>query len=139
MVVLAAAGLCISSYLAAYQVGALAGVWDPLFGSGSVLVLHSWLSRALPVPDAALGAIGYLLDLILTSVGGEDRWRTLPLLVVVLGVVATGMALVSVALVIFQAFALRSFCTLCLVSAGLSLVIWPMVWEEVAAALAIGS
>ncbi len=137
ILVLAATGLAIATYLTTYQLGMIATVWDPIFGAGSVRVLHSSLSRALPVPDASLGAVGYLFDLVLTGIGGEDRWRSRPVVVVGLGVVATGMALASIGLIIFQALVVRAFCTLCLGSAGLSVVIWPLAWEEVAAALAI--
>ncbi|MGE5360168.1 MAG: vitamin K epoxide reductase family protein [Bacteroidales bacterium] len=135
ILVLAVVGLIVSSYLTSYQLGLLRTVWDPLFGSvSSAHVLHSPLSRMLPVPDAGLGALGYLVDLILTSVGGEERWRTRPAVVLLLGVVVAGMALVSLGLVCYQAFFARTFCTLCLVSAAASLVILPLAWEEVAAA-----
>ncbi len=139
VLLLAGSGLTIAGYLTAYQVGMFSTVWDPIFGAGSGRVLHSWLSRILPVPDASLGAAGYLLDLLLTSVGGEDRWRTMPLLVVALGLVASGMALVGIGLIIFQAFILNAFCTLCLASAAVSLAIWPLVWDEAAAALLVGA
>jgi uncharacterized membrane protein len=135
VLVLAAAGLAIASYLTAFQLGIVATMWDPIFDGGSVHVLRSWLSRMLPVPDASLGALGYVADLVLTSIGGEDRWRTFPFVVLVLGVVVTGMAAVSILLVIFQAFVLRSYCTLCLVSAALSLVIFRLAWKEVSATL----
>ncbi len=135
VLVLAAAGLAIASYLTAYQLGIVATVWDPIFGRDATRVLHSWLSRMLPVPDASLGALGYLADLVLTAIGGEDRWRTFPSIVLVLGLVVTGMAVVSVLLVIFQAFVLHRYCTLCLISAALSLVIFRLAWEEVSATL----
>ncbi len=131
VLVLAAVGLAIASYLTAYQLGIVDTVWDPIFDGSAARVLHSWLSRLLPVPDASLGAVGYVADLVLTSIGDEERWRTMPSVVLVLGVVVAGMAAVSVLLVIFQAFVLRSYCTLCLASAGLSLVIFRLAWEEV--------
>ncbi len=135
VLVLAAAGLAIASYLAAYQIGLVGTVWDPIFDGASTRALHSWLSRILPVPDASLGALGYAADLVLTSIGGEQRWRTTPFVVLVLGVVVTGMAVVSAFLVMFQAFVLSSFCTLCLVSAAISFAILGLASEEVAAAL----
>jgi hypothetical protein len=39
-------------------------VWEPFFGEGSRVILTSSVSRLLPVPDAALGAFGYLLDAV---------------------------------------------------------------------------
>ncbi len=135
LLVLAATGLVIASYLTSYQLGAIARVWDPFFGAGSERVLHSTLSRLLPVPDALLGALGYLADLVLGSIGGSNRWRTRPWVVLLLGVTVTVMAVVSVVLVFLQVVVLRSFCTLCLASAGLSLVVFALAWEEVAVSL----
>jgi hypothetical protein len=66
---LAAAGLCIACYLAAYQLERVPEVWEPIFGHGSRTVLHSFVSRLLPVPDAALGAFGYAAEIIT----GRDR------------------------------------------------------------------
>ncbi len=136
VLVLAVAGFAIASYLAAYQVGILTTVWDPLFGTrSSARVLHSALSRLLPLPDAALGALGYLADIALTSIGGSERWRTLPRVVCLLGIVVTGMALVSLVLVFLQAVVMRAFCTVCLASAALSFVIFVLAWEEVTAGI----
>ncbi len=77
ILVLAAAGLGVASYLAAYQFGSLRSVWEPFFGDGSVRVLHSFLSRLLPLPDAAVGACGYAAELVAGAVGGAHRRRTI--------------------------------------------------------------
>ncbi len=135
---LAVVGLLVSSYLTSYQLGIVGTVWDPLFGSGSsARILHSPLSRTLPVPDAMLGAFGYVVDLILTSIGGEQRWRTLPEVVMLLGLVVALMALVSIGLVCYQAIVVTTFCTLCLVSAAASLAILPLAWQEVSAVVRV--
>jgi len=34
--------------------------------------------RALPVPDSALGALGYLIEAVLGWAGGNERWRAQP-------------------------------------------------------------
>jgi uncharacterized membrane protein len=52
-------GLCISIYLALFQLHVLPSVWDPFFSIGSIQVLESPLSSALPVPDSLIGAFGY--------------------------------------------------------------------------------
>lgn len=70
---LAACGLVIASYLAAFQLGLLTEVWDPLFVGGSVRVLHSDISRMLPVPGALLGALGYAPDIVVTAIGSATR------------------------------------------------------------------
>ncbi len=120
--VAAAAGLAISIYLAAYQLGAIAAPWDPLFGpASSGRVLHSALARALPLPDAALGAFAYGLELVADLAGGSERWRTHPWIVLAFGAIAAALALVGAALVVVQAAVVRSGCTLCLCSALISI------------------
>lgn len=52
---LALLGLIVAGYLALYQWGVVATVWEPFLGNGSQVVLHSFVSRLLPVADAALG------------------------------------------------------------------------------------
>jgi hypothetical protein len=73
LVGLALLGFLIAGYLALYQWGVFPSVWEPFFGDGSKSVLHSWISRMLPIPDAALGAIGYLLDAVTGVAGGRGR------------------------------------------------------------------
>jgi hypothetical protein len=75
---LALLGAAIASYLTLYQAGAIRQVWEPFFGDGSEIVLHSWVSSALPVPDATLGVLAYLSEAVLASLGGTARWRTTP-------------------------------------------------------------
>ncbi|MFF5229305.1 vitamin K epoxide reductase family protein [Dactylosporangium sp. NPDC000521] len=131
--VLACAGLLISLRLAFFQYGLVPAVWEPWFGDGSVRVLESGFSRALPVHDAALGAAAYLVEFVLELSGGTTRWWRRPWLVVLLGLVAGGMAVAALFLVALQAFVIGAFCTLCLVSAAISLVVPLFVAEEVAA------
>jgi hypothetical protein len=71
-------GFGIAAYLALYQLGVIPTVWEPFFGDGSERILHSSLSRVLPVPDAALGAGEYLLEAVSGAMGGRTRWRTMP-------------------------------------------------------------
>lgn len=121
---LAAVGLGISVYLAAYQLGAVAAPWDPVFGpASSGRVLHSALSRALPVPDAALGAVAYAAEIVTGLAGGTERWRTHPWIVLAFGAVAAALGLVSIALIVMQVAVVRAGCTLCLCSAAISLTV----------------
>jgi uncharacterized membrane protein len=119
---LAFTGLCVSAYLTLYQLGAISSVWDPFFAHGSVAVLN-WTH---PFPDAALGVLAYAAELTLTFIGGPDRWRTLPWTVLAFGGVILSGAIASVALVIIQLVAVGDWCTLCLTSAALSLIILPL-------------
>jgi len=133
LAILAAVGCLIALYLALYQTGWIDTVWEPLFDDGSVTVLDSSLARSLPVPDAAVGAFAYACEVVLDLIGGEDRWRTRPYVTIAFGLLALGMALGSIGLVLLQAFYFDAFCTLCLASAAISLIIvGPAMAESIA-------
>ncbi|HVQ73973.1 MAG TPA: vitamin K epoxide reductase family protein [Candidatus Binatia bacterium] len=77
---LALVGASIAGYLAGYQLRLVSSVWEPFFGDGSRVILNSSVSRVLPIPDAALGVFGYLLDAVTGAIGGRARsaatsWR----------------------------------------------------------------
>ena len=112
---LALAGLCVSVYLTLFQIEAISSVWDPFFRSKEVLTF-------LGFPDAALGALAYGTEIVLLSIGGGERWRTRPWTVLALGVVILSGAIVSVLLILMQAFLVEAWCTLCLVSAAISAI-----------------
>jgi uncharacterized membrane protein len=137
VVVLAVVGCALATYLTLYQWRLMGSVWDPFFGSASSeAVLSSAISHYLPLPDATLGAAAYLVEAVVTAVGGSDRWRATPWVVVVFGVVLAGLALTSLALVLIQLFVVHALCTLCLCSAAIS---WLNAWlghDEVFASLA---
>ncbi len=131
---LALLGAVIALRLAAYQMGWTAPPWEPLFGDGAERVLRSSFSRALPFPDAALGAVGYLAEALALAWGGAQRWRTQPLAVYLTAAIAAAMALGSAGLVALQVMWIHALCTLCLVSALLSLVLVIPAAMELAAA-----
>src|SRR5688572_17505868 len=64
LIAIAFVGFQIALYLGLYQLKVVTTVWEPFFGNGSERVLNSAISKALPVPDALLGAFGYLLDVV---------------------------------------------------------------------------
>ena len=122
LAVLAAIGLGIAAYLTSFQIGLIRQPWDPIFGTGSERVLTSGVSRLLPVPDASLGAVAYLVDLVLALAlvaGFGPRRRIVELL----AVIASLGGLASIALVVLQPLVAGTFCTLCLVSAAISIVL----------------
>ncbi|MGD9689876.1 MAG: vitamin K epoxide reductase family protein [Phycisphaerales bacterium] len=135
IIVLATVGFGIASYLALYQYRVVGTVWEPLFGEGSRTVLNSKLSRVLPVSDAALGAAGYLADAVTGLIGGVRRWRTLPWLVILFGVFVGPLGAVSIGLVIAQPVLYDSWCTLCLVTAVISVLMIGPAMDEVLASL----
>lgn len=123
VIILALVGCALATYLTLYQWHVTASVWDPFFGSSSSeAVLTSAISRSLPIPDATLGALAYLVEATVTALGGLDRWVSSPWLVVVFGLVLAGLALTSLALVLSQIFLVHALCTLCLCSAAISFV-----------------
>jgi uncharacterized membrane protein len=125
----------VATYLTLYQIGVFRAVWEPFFGSGSERVLHSWVSKLLPVPDASLGASGYLVEILATLWGGTSRWKSQPWAVLVMGLTAGLMAAASAVLVVLQPIAFGAWCTLCLVSAAISLVIVVSAMKETLACL----
>lgn len=117
--VLALFGCGLATYLALDQLGVLRA-WDPFFGAGTQAVLHSPISRALPVPDAAVGAVAYAVEAA-TVLPRAGRWQPALLAVYVVTGLALGAA--AVVLVLLQAFVIHAWCTLCLASATVSLIL----------------
>jgi hypothetical protein len=113
----------------------VSSVWEPFFGSGSRRILHSWVSKLVPVSDAALGALGYLADAVTGLIGGRARWRKMPWIVVLFGVAVGPLGIVSVLLVILQPVLFDAWCTLCLVSAVISVLMIGPAMDEVLASL----
>jgi hypothetical protein len=135
IIAMAFVGFFLSRYLAAYQLGHIAYPWDPFFGDGTRRVLDSEVSRAWPISDAGLGAVSYMLEALSGFMGGRNRWRTMPWMVLMFGVLVVPLGIVSIVLVILQPVAVGAWCTLCLITAAAMLImISPAVDEVVAMA-----
>lgn len=139
LAVLAFAGLLVASYLTLYQWDAWP-VWDPFFDSTKVLDLTH------PVPDALAGVAAYGSELMLLALGGRDRWQRLPWACLALAAILITGAVVSIALIIVQPTVAGGWCTLCLVSAALSLALFFLgidegraAWQHVRRELARGT
>jgi uncharacterized membrane protein len=135
IIILAMTGFGIAGYLSLYQFKIIPSVWDPFFGNGSIKILNSPISHVLPIPDAALGALSYLFDAIAGVIGGTGRWRTMPWIVILFGVLVGPLGLISVMLVIFQPVLFDAWCTLCLSTAAISIVMIGPTMDEVLASL----
>jgi hypothetical protein len=136
IIILSVIGVVLAGYLALFQVGVFEDVWEPFFGEGSRKILTSWVSELMhPVPDAALGALGYLVDAVTGAVGGRRRWRTMPWMVVIFGLAIGPLGVVSVLLVILQPVLFDSWCTLCLASGVVSVVMIGPAMDETLASL----
>jgi uncharacterized membrane protein len=133
---LAILGFGIATYLTLYQLGVVQTVWEPFFGNGSRRILkESAIARLMPIPDASLGALAYLVEAICEAVGGEARWRGKPWIVLLVGLVSAALGLTGVLLAISQPTLFGAFCTLCLCSATCSVLIFGLAIGEVLATL----
>jgi hypothetical protein len=136
IIVLALIGFAIAMYLSLYQWEVLAGVWEPFFGDDSRKILReSWVSQLLPFPDAFLGALAYLADAAAGVIGGRGRWRTMPWIVVLFGILVGPLGVVSILLVVFQPVLFDAWCTLCLASAVVSVLMIGPAMDEFLASL----
>ena len=70
-------GVVLAAYMGLFQVGLLPDVWDPVFGDGTRRVLTSDVSHAMSrwfrIPDALLGCLAYLGDIVFAMAGSPDR------------------------------------------------------------------
>jgi uncharacterized membrane protein len=132
---LAVIGFAMALYLALYQYRVFPSVWEPFFGRGSEIILNSPTSKALPISDAALGAFGYILDAVAGAIGGRHRWRTMPWVVLLMGLFVGPLGAISVLLVILQPVLYNAWCTICLATAVVSIVMIGPAMDEVLASL----
>ncbi|HEU4753937.1 MAG TPA: vitamin K epoxide reductase family protein, partial [Armatimonadota bacterium] len=127
---MALVGFCIAGALALYQLQLLPSIWEPFFGDGSRTILTGRVSHLLPVPDAALGAFGYLADAVFGLAGGPARWKRVPWVVILFAIAVIPFGLTSVTLFILQPTLYDRWCTLCLLSVAVSLAMVPYAWDE---------
>jgi uncharacterized membrane protein len=132
---LAAVGFVISAYMGLYQWRLVDSVWDPVFGAQTQKVLDSDVShrmmRWFGIPDAVLGAVAYLGDVVFGLAGSTRRWQYRPWLDVLFGIDVNPLGGVSAILVLIQATVLGQWCFLCLVTAVISLVLVYWAYDEV--------
>src|SRR5690554_2998585 len=138
IVALALLGLILSRYMAAYQLGHVDAVWEPFFSgsggqNGTEAIITSEVSEAWPVPDAGLGAMVYMLEIITGLVGGRARWRTMPWVVVAFGIMIVPLGVVSITFIIIQPIVIGTWCTLCLIGAAAMLLQIPYSLDELLA------
>lgn len=133
MMVLGFVGWIVSRYLAAFQLGYINTVWDPFFGDSSMQVLNSKMSHSMPISDAGLGALAYTFEFLMGWMGSPARWRTMPWMVAVFGILVIPLGLVHIFLVISQPVIVGHWCTLCLLAAAIMLPMIPLEVDEVIA------
>lgn len=142
IIALALLGLFVSRYLGAYQLEQVPGVWEPFFAgdptnpqNGTEEIITSDVSRMIPVPDAALGAWVYGIEVVTGLIGSARRWRTMPWLVIAFGILIAPLGLVSIFFIIIQPIAIGTWSTLTLIGASAMLIQIPYSIDELLASL----
>lgn len=133
MIALGFFGFVVSRYLAAFQFGYIDTMWDPFFGYSSAQVLNSAMSHSLPISDAGTGALAYTFEFLMGFMGSPSRWRTMPWMVALFGILVIPLGLVHIFLVISQPLLVGAWCTFCLAAACIMLPMIPLEIDEVVA------
>jgi nucleoside-diphosphate-sugar epimerase len=135
IVILALVGLFVSRYLAAFQLGHIESVWDPFFRDGTERIITSSVSEAWPVSDSGLGATTYALEILVGVIGDRRRWRTMPWLTLLFGLLIVPLGAVSIYFIIIQPIVIGTWCSLCLLAAAAMLIQIPYSLDEILATL----
>ena len=142
IILMALFGLYVSRYLAGYQLGHIPAVWDPFFDgsltdpqNGTEEVITSSVSKAFPVSDAALGGYTYVLEILTGLVGARMRWRTMPWLVVLFGLMIAPLGVTSIAFIIIQPIVIGTWSIIALAGAAAVLIQIPYSLDELIATL----
>ena len=142
IIAMALFGLYVSRYLAGYQLSHIPEVWDPFFeGSlndpqnGTEEVITSAVSKAFPVSDAALGGYTYALEILTGLVGARMRWRTMPWLVVLFGLMIAPLGITSIFFIIIQPIVIGTWSIVALAGAAAVLIQIPYSLDELIATL----
>lgn len=133
MIALAFVGWLVSRYLGAFQLGYIDHAWDPFFGDSTRKVLTSKMSEMWPISDGGLGATSYTFEFLMGWMGAPSRWRTMPWMVTIFGILVIPLGLTHIVLVISQPLVVGEWCTLCLLAAAVMLPMIPLEADEVVA------
>lgn len=138
IIALGLVGFLIARVLTAYQLGYIDHVWDPFFTTpslknGTEFIITSNVSKAWPIPDAGLGAVSYLFEVLMGAMGDRRRWRTMPWMVAMFGMVVAPLGIVSITFIIIQPIVLGTYCTFCLMAALAMLIMIPLSLDELVA------
>ncbi|HYC95983.1 MAG TPA: vitamin K epoxide reductase family protein, partial [Sphingomicrobium sp.] len=133
-------GLLTALHLTAYQLGFVERVWEPFFAgsaadprNGTEEIITSWVSEMWPIPDAGLGAVSYLIEILMAVMMTRSRWRTMPWMVTFFGILVVPLGVTSIYFIIIQPILLGTWCTLCLIAALAMLIMIPFALDELIA------
>ncbi len=141
IIALGAFGFLIARSLTAYQLGHIGGVWEPFFAgissvvgkNGTEAIITSDVSKAWPIADAGLGGVAYVFEVLMGVMGDRRRWRTMPWMVAMFGIVVVPLGVISIYFIIIQPIVIGTWCTLCLATAVAMLVMIPLSLDELVA------
>ncbi|HEY2863864.1 MAG TPA: vitamin K epoxide reductase family protein [Casimicrobiaceae bacterium] len=139
IIALGVVGFIVARYLAAYQMGHIGSIWDLFFGrlmsgrNGTETIITSDVSKAWPIADGGLGALSYMLEVLMGAMGGKPRWRTMPWMVTFFGILVVPLGVVSIYFIIIQPIVIGTWCTLCLLAALAMLIMVPFSLDELVA------
>ena len=130
IVALGVAGMILALVCTMHAKGAIPRLWEPL----PVVTAEGWVLPAVPAPMPELDLIGFAAVVLLTSLGGDERWRTRPRLVFATG---AAVALTAGSLVVrwtWQYVTLGTTSTLFFLTTAAAVAGLPLVADEVYAA-----
>lgn len=138
IIALGAMGFMLSRILTAYQLGHVETVWEPFFDvagplNGTEAIITSDVSKAWPVADGGIGAMSYMFEILMGAMGGRARWRTMPWMVTLFGIVVVPLGVISIYFIIIQPIVIGTYCTICLMAALAMLVMIPYSLDELVA------
>ncbi|MDQ2666660.1 MAG: NAD-dependent epimerase/dehydratase family protein [Gemmatimonadota bacterium] len=133
IIALALVGFFLSRQMAAFELKHVMTFPDPFFGTGTVRVLTSTVSKSFPIPDAGLGAFAYTIEFLMGFMGDKARWRTMPWMVTFFGILVVPLGIVSITLIILQPLAVGAWCTPCLIAAAAMVLMIALTLDEVVA------
>jgi hypothetical protein len=74
-----------------------------------------------------------MFEILMGVMGGRARWRTMPWMVLLFGIVVVPLGVVSIYFIIIQPIVIGTYCTLCLLAALAMLIMIPYSLDELVA------
>ena len=91
------------------------------------------MSHMWPVSDAGMGAVAYSFEFLMGYMGGPSRWRTMPWMVTIFGILVIPLGLSHIALVMSQPVSCTIGARCASLAAGIMLPMIPLEVDEVVA------
>jgi uncharacterized membrane protein len=133
-------GFLIARMLTSYQLGHIDSAWEPFFDgsaadprNGTEEIITSDVSKAWPIPDAGLGAVSYMFEILMAVMGTRTRWRTMPWMVTFFGILVIPLGVISIYFIIIQPIIIGTWSTPALIAGLAMLIMIPFAVDEVIA------